>query len=154
MDELNNNLSEPGSLDVKKLIHTLSDSLFFLGSANAGMVKFRCQLVKRELPMSMQGLCRDSIGFSGSHLFGDNLNASIKEVSELNKVSKTVQFAARGRITRRSSFRGRGFSSRAWRAGRGRYHAKRYQPWQSNRGNSRSSGNRKNPIVFPELGSI
>ena len=77
MKELNDNLSELGSLDVKKLIHTLSDSLFFLGSANAGMVKFRRQLVKRELPMSMQGLCRDSIGFTGSHLFGDNLNVSI-----------------------------------------------------------------------------
>ena len=90
MEELINNLSEPGSLDVKKLIHTLSDSLFFLGSANAGMVK--C-----ELPMSMQGLCRDSIGFTGSNLFGDNLNSSIKEVSELNKVSKNCSVRWQGK---------------------------------------------------------
>lgn len=100
-----------GSLEAKDLLDTLKDSLIFLGSANSGMIKIRRENVKHDLPKTMQGLCRDSIEFSSSYLFGDNLNNTIKEVSELNKISNNLK--------PRGSFSGRGFNSGFPRRGRG-----------------------------------
>ena len=44
----------------------------------------------------MQSLCCEDSDFSGSNLFGENLNSKIKEVSELNKISKDIRGRGRG----------------------------------------------------------
>jgi len=96
-------------LDAKDLLDGLKDSLVFLGSANAGMLKARRENVRRDLPKNMHGLCRDDVQCSSTLLFGENLNSTIKEVSELNKISSSLR--------PRGSFSGR---SRGFNTGRGR----------------------------------
>jgi len=123
MEELFTLQDKPEDIDATKLIRTLSDSFKFLGSANINVIKQRKEFIKNELPKNMQGLCRDADEFSPSLLFGDNLNAKIKEVSELNKIRHTVKPLTRparnirgnpsgfsrgsGFRTARSGFRGR-----------------------------------------------
>ena len=71
-------------LDAKSIINTLKDALIFVGSANMNIIKVRRDNVKPDLPKQMQGLCTDTIEHSSDYLFGNNLNAAIKDVSELN----------------------------------------------------------------------
>ena len=97
MDKLNSAQDDLNSLDVRDLIRTLGDSLAFLGSANVGLVSKRRSLLKNDLPLNMQLLCRDSVGFSGSNLFGNSLSSDIKEISELNKLYGQFRGRARGR---------------------------------------------------------
>ena len=110
------------SLTASELIDMLKDSFLFLGCANTNMVKLRRDNVKRVLPKHMQGLCGDHFEFSSTHLFGDDLNASIKEVSELNKIS--------------NSFKPKVFLSRAGRRGSVLRSAR-------SRGSARGSSNRR-----------
>ena len=128
------------------MIKKLTDAVAFIGAANVNMVKLRKQFIKRDLPLKMKGLCRDE-EFSGKYLFGDNLNAKIKEVSELNKVTldfKKVNYRTNNRGVR-GSYRGgmRGFRGRR---------AFRFSPYNrssnfTRRGN-RAQGNRSSP--FPQ----
>ena len=119
------------SLDAKELIDTLKDSFIFLGSANVDMMKVRRESMRRNLPRNMQGLCGDSVEFSSSHLFGDNLNSSIKDISELNKISSSLK--QRGSSNNRSNFRRGNFRERG-RAFRGSAtrSSKRYAPYTKN----------------------
>jgi len=95
---------DTSTLDPKEIIDVLKDSLMFLGSANLAMIKTRRENIKKDIPKHMHGICREDIEFSSNFLFGDHLNSSIKEVSELNKIS--------------SSFKTRGFrNSRGMRRG-------------------------------------
>ena len=75
----------------------------FLRSANVGMVRYRRTCIKKVLPIDRQLLCSDTVEFTGANLFGNSLSADIKEVSELNKISRSVRGSARGF---RSRFRG------------------------------------------------
>ena len=133
MEELNAAVGNPELFDPKKLIRTLGDSLAITGTANVNMVKLRKDFIKKELPKNMEALCGEGVDFSGSLLFGDNLTSSIKEVSELNKVS-------RGFANRRGYVRGRGFVR-----GRGRFMRrpgrglKRYTPYNRNTSTSSST---------------
>ena len=111
--------NDTATLNVPELLWMLSDSFKFLGTANVNLIKQRKEVIKHELPKTMQGLCRDPEDFSPSYLFGDNLNSKIKEVSELNKVKHIVQAPPRGTFRSRFSsnyFRG-GTSTRARRRG-------------------------------------
>lgn len=109
---------DTSTLDPKEIIDVLKDSLMFLGSANLAMIKTRRENIKKDIPKHMHGICREDIEFSSNFLFGDHLNSSIKEVSELNKIS--------------SSFKTRGFrNSRGMRRG--------FQP--RNRGRISKRGN-------------
>ena len=106
MEEMNKAEKNSESFDLKKCIRTLADSLAFTGSANVHMVKTRRDFIKKEMPKTMQALCGDGFEFSGSYLFGNNLTAAIKEVSELNKVSRGMNVRGRAR-GRGGFFRGR-----------------------------------------------
>ena len=92
------------TLDATDLITTLKDSFIFLGSANQNLVKARRDNIRRDLPKQMQGLCTDVVKFSSTQLFGDNLQESIKNVSELNKVAFNLK--PRGASTYRQGTRG------------------------------------------------
>ena len=46
---------------ITELIHTLTDSIAFTGTANMLMVKNRENNIKSELPCSMQSLCNDDV---------------------------------------------------------------------------------------------
>lgn len=131
MQLLHDNHDNPSQLDVKELLRTLCDSISFLGNANVDMVKARRSLIKKELPSNMQGLCQESVSFSGSNLFGDSLSSDIKEVSELNKISGQL----RGRGTHRP-FNVRG-------TGRGFYRANTRFPYK--RGGFTRFNRRNNP---------
>ena len=116
MEKLHNGIADPSSLKVEELISMLADGLLFLGSANCGMVQKRRDFLKKDLPPNMIGLCRESVPFSGSNLFGENLNSEIKEVSELNKVSQSLRFRGRGVYRGRASIRrGRWMPRRGFR---------------------------------------
>ena len=85
--------------------------------------------LKKELPQNMHSLCSESGKFSGSNLFGNDLSADIKEVSELNKISQQLRgnnrfFRGRGRGLRGSVRGYRSFTPR-FRGGR---IIKRYVP--------------------------
>lgn len=113
MLKLNEAKDDLNSLDVKDLVRKLSDSLAFTGAANVSMVHYRRSSLKKELPPNMHLLCQDSVGFSGSFLFGNELSSDIKEISELNKISQRLRgfrgtFRGRGRGRFRGS-RGRGY---------------------------------------------
>jgi len=141
MEQIFDAKEDLNTLDAKGLLDSLKDSLIFLGSANKGMIKARRDNVKRDLPKPMQGLCRDSVAFSSTNLFGDSLNSSIKEVSELNRISNNLR--PRGSMAMRS--RGRGFSNRGRgrgfrRGGRGRGSAQRFQPYNKERKAPNQSG--------------
>ena len=105
MQKLNEAKEVLSQLDPKEIIRILSDSPVFIGSANVALVNRRRMQMKKDLPQNMQGLCREDSDFSGSNLFGENLNSKIKEVSELNKISKDIR--GRGRGSYRGN-RGRG----------------------------------------------
>ena len=128
MEELYENRETPDKIDINAMITTLADSLNFVGSANVGLVKARKALIKNDLPNNMQGLCQETDEISASYLFGDNLNARIKEVTELNKVKRTVFSDNRGK---RGSIRGR-FRGRFRGFSRGNYGRtqRRYHPYQ------------------------
>ena len=115
----------------KEIIRILSDSPVFIGSANVALVNRRRMQMKKDLPQNMQGFCREDSDFSGSNLFGENLNSKIKEVSELNKISKDIR--GRGRESYRGN-RGRGPRNRGnypfKRSGRGKFYAKRDNPYK------------------------
>ena len=128
----------------------LSDGLVFLGSANVNLVQKRKELLKPDLPKNMQGLCREEVEFTGTELFGDDLNAAIKKVSELNKVSKDFKGLSKSGFNYHKSYfnyqnnsygsrsRGRPFR------GRGRP-MRRYAPYpNSNRGGRFNSGRKLN----------
>ena len=75
------------------------------------MIKLRRDNVKGVLPKHMHGLCSESVEFTSLNLFCDSLNVSTKEVSELNKLSISIQArgGSRGRPYRRGhAMRGRG----------------------------------------------
>ena len=130
----------PSDSDAPDLFSKLRDALSFLGPANVNMVKTRKEQIKKVLPKNMLGLCRDSVEFSGSYLFGDNLNNKIKEVTELNKVAFTIKRGSfnqrtgsfgrfpRGNYTSRGSFSG-------YRRARGRIFF-RYHPFRNSKRDS------------------
>ena len=78
-------------LDIKNLLHKLSDSLAFIGSAYYFMVQYRRSCLKMDQPQSMHPLCLDMVDFSCEHLFRNDLSADIKEVTELNKISQQLR---------------------------------------------------------------
>ena len=134
MEKLFKEQNDPTKLCVPELIKTLSDSLVFIGSANFNLVQTRKDFLKPDLPKNMQGLCREEVKFTGTELFGDDLNSTIKNVTELNKVSNSIKgFSKPG-----PSYQNRGnsfghFKSRGrFIRGRGRM-MRRYTPY-SNRG--------------------
>ena len=86
------------------------------------------KMLKKYLPKLMQGLCRDPKEFSATHLFGDNLNSKIKEVTELNKVKGKI-FYDRDTV-RRGRSRGRGRAN--FRMSRGFYNRNQRRPYPFN----------------------
>lgn len=144
MEQLFDAKDDLKSLDVKDLLDTLKDSLLLLGSANVGMIKMRRENIKKDLPKTMHGLCRESVAHSSTNLFGDHLNTSIKEVSELNRISNNFRPRGARGIGR---FRGRGFPirgrGRGMRQGtRGRGQNKRFHPYQ---GSEKKASNQPGP---------
>ena len=140
MESLFESKDKPEEINVIQLIETLSDSLNFIGSANVGLVKMRKENIKRELPLPMQGLCRDPEVFSAKFLFGDELNDKIKEVTELNKVkNKFEKDTNSNRGNMRGSGRGRGRGGPNYR-GYPR-DQNRYRPYGKSK-NFRRGGNR------------
>lgn len=131
MGDMNNADKSPDPFDFKQAIRTLADSLAFTGTANIRMIKTRREAIKKELPKSMQMLCGENVQFSGSNLFGENLVSSIKEVSELNKVSKEIQNKGLRFRGGRGFTRGRGIRGRGWR-GRGRFIGRQNKPYNNN----------------------
>ena len=109
---------DPSSLEINDLIIMLTDSLAFVGSANHELIKKRKDCIKSDLPKNMQGLCRES-GVSPAFLFGDDLNAKIKEVSELHKLENKVSNKNPKQSYGFTSYRGRS-SNRGFR-GRSRF---------------------------------
>ena len=139
MEKIFNAKEDLNVLDPKEIIDTLKDSLVFLGCANVGTTKMRRDNIKRDLPSNMHGLCGDGVETSSSFLFGDDLNASIKDVYELNKISNTFKrrndhrrFVSRG-MTRASPVIGRGKVFRRGAFGRAAY--RRFSPYVSNNAN-------------------
>ena len=59
MEKLHEAREDASKLNIEELVTMLSDSLLFLGSANVGMVKKRRDLLKKDLPSNMIGLCRE-----------------------------------------------------------------------------------------------
>ena len=90
------------------MIATLSDSVAFLGSANVNMVQTRRDLIKDELGPNLKGVCSMEIPFSGEHLFGDDLNAQVKDLTDARKLSEEFRsplpFYRRGRAFQSTSY--------------------------------------------------
>ena len=124
-------------LDIDALITTLTDSLAFTGAANVDMINKRKAMIKKELPADIKGLANQS-DFSATNLFGDDLNANIKEVGELNKISN--QFSRNNN---------RGFRGKSGPRRYGRYRMRRGVPYQrggfSGKDFGKKSLNRKGP---------
>ena len=147
MEKIFDSRDDMASLDPKELLDILKDSFLFLGCANLAMIKQRRDNIKRDLPLAMQGLCKEDVGFSSTLLFGDNLNSSIKEVSELNKIShslKTRGFKPYRGYRRGSVFRGRG-RVLVRRGFRGRNANYRYAPYYPKKSDERKSSNSVGP---------
>ena len=118
IEELYKHRNEPDQIDVKSIITTLTDSVRFLGSANVQCNKIRKELIKKDLPRNMKGLCRESEDVSADLLFGTDLKTKIKEVSELNKIRGKFNpnnFGNRGGYRGRGKFPKRGNFNRAQR---------------------------------------
>ena len=144
MEKIFNAKDDMASLNANELIDTLKDSLIFLGSANVNMVKSRRKLVKKVLPNHMHGLCSDTIQFSSSNLFGDDLNSSVKEVSELNRISRSFQprgIPVRGR---RGQF-SRGSRGRGARRGASTAFTRKYRPYNASATSGKKALNRRSP---------
>ena len=114
------------TLDIDSLITTLTDSLAFSGAANIDMISKRKAMVKKELPVAMKGLANQE-DFSSINLFGDDLNANIKEVGELNKISNKLSYSHgrgfRGKFVQRRFVRNR-FRRFPYPRGRGAFSGK------------------------------
>lgn len=129
-------------MNANDIIKKITDSIAFIGSANTNMIKTRKQLMKRDLPTRMQGICNDGSDFSAEWLFGDNLSSKVKELSELNRVSSGF---------RRAGFRNPGRGSRGnFRGTRGGRVVRRNRGFPYSRSGAyknfaRNSGNRKSP---------
>ena len=137
MDTIADAKDDLSALDAKELVNSLKDSLIFLGSSNMNLIKIRKEGMKLDLPKRMHGLCSDLTEISCEFLFGDNLNAAIKEVSEINKISDTMK--RRQNFTRsfgRGSTRARG---RPFRRFPSKGATRRYAPYVARRNESRSS---------------
>ena len=122
MDKMLQAREDPDVLDLEDLIKTLTDSLAFTGAANIDMVARRKNLIKNELPNEMKGLVNES-NFSEEWLFGNDLNAKVKEVSELNKINnkllgKKERSPVSGKWRGKRFFRGQ-FRSAPYRRGYG-----------------------------------
>ena len=109
---------DPSTLNVDQMVLSLTDSLAFLGAANVEMVNKRKELIKADLPKNMQGLCKEG-EFSSSLLFGENLSAKIKDMTEENKVNSKV--ILQRPFMNRGNARGRSFNMRRGIRGRGRF---------------------------------
>lgn len=120
----------PQDLDVNELITTLSDSIAFLGTANLKTIRNRREVIRRDIPDKLKGLCNPDVEFTGSLLFGENLMGKIKEVTEASKIasdlkkSESVGFIQRGRTrgrfkSGRYPVRGRGNRGSVARIGNG-----------------------------------
>lgn len=146
MEKIFEHKDNMAALDPKEIIDTLKDSIMFLGCANVGMIKIRRENVRRDLPKNMQGLCREEVEFSGSQLFGDNLNATIKDVSELNKISTSLKprgiRPSRGQ-RRGVPFRGRGRVLK--RLGRGRFSSGRFTSYGTRKMDEKRTLNYQSP---------
>jgi len=145
MEKIFDARDDMGSLDATELIDLLKDNFVFLGCANVGMIKLRRENIKRVLPRNMQGLCSDQVEHSSTYLFGDDLNASIKEVSELHKISNVFQnrtFPVRGARRGSSS---RGTRSRVYRGAENRRFQRRYRPYDTAHPANRKPLNRQGP---------
>ena len=130
LDKLVEVKEDPGLLDPEVAIKQLTDSLAFLGSANTGLLDHRKLNIKGDLPQTIQPLVKQGV-VSPRFLFGDDLSAQLKEVSELTKMSSQLHGPSY-RAGYRGGFRGtRGRSSyrRGSRRGRGRW-----APYNSSRG--------------------
>ena len=134
MQKVNEAKEDLSQLDPKEIIRILSDSLGFIGSANVALANRRRMQMKKELSQNMQGLCREDSDFSGSNLFGENLNSKIKEVSELNKISKDIRGRGRGSY---GGNRGRGPRNRGnysfKHTGRENFYAIRDNPYKGSK---------------------
>ena len=108
IEEMNRARSEGTQIDLTRMIATLSDSVAFLGSANVNMVQTRRDLIKDELGPNLKGVCSMEIPFSGEHLFGDDLNAQVKELTNARKLSEEFRsplpFYRRGRAFQSTSY--------------------------------------------------
>ena len=109
---------DPSTLNVDQMVLSLTDSLAFLGAANVEMVNKRKELIKADLPKNMQGLCKEG-EFSSSLLFGENLSAKIKDMTEEKKVNSKV--ILQRPFMNRGNARGRSFYMRRGIRGRGRF---------------------------------
>lgn len=141
MEKIFHAKDDMASLNAKDLIDTLKDSFMFIGSANLNMIKMRRDNIKHDLPLNMQALCSESVEHSSTYLFGNDLNNSIKGISEINKISST--FKSKGFATQkmRQDFRGRGRAMR--RNFVGRTSNRRFQPYDVNRSANRSNYNKR-----------
>ena len=108
IEEMNRARSEGTEVDLTRMIATLSDSVAFLGSANFNMVQTRRDLIKDELGPNLKGVCSMEIPFSGEHLFGDDLNAQVKELTDARKLSEEFRsplpFYRKGRAFQSTSY--------------------------------------------------
>ena len=136
----------PDSLDVNDLIATLADSLAYLGSANLQAVKQRRDVIRKDLPDKLQGICNPDMEFTGALLFGDNLQSRIKDVSETTRLANVLKRpTASGSGFLRGRFRGRfhGGSRGSRIMGRGRIsRGTRYNPYSKNLNGRRPWTNR------------
>ena len=130
LDKLVEVKDDPGLLDAEGAIKQLTDSLAFLGSANTGLSEHMKQNIKDDLPQAIQPLVKQGV-VSPRFLFGDDLSAQLKEVSEISKMNSQLT-GPPYRAGYRGGFRGtRGRSSyrRGARRGRGRW-----APYSTSRG--------------------
>ena len=82
----------------------------------------------------MHGLFSETVEVSSDNLFGDSLNSSIKEVSELNRLKTSL--TPRGGFRGRSFKRGRPFirgRSRVFRGQISRSSSRRFVPYNKRR---------------------
>ena len=122
MEDLFDKKDNLEQINIDSIINKLADSLIFLGTANVELTSVRKETVKRDLPLNMKGICAFSEEYCPDFLFGNDLNTKIKEVSELNKIKKTVSNpinfrGGKGFARGRGSFRGRGLGPRFLRKG-------------------------------------
>ena len=94
---------------VKQLTTDMLTTQVLIGQANVELNHRRRELIKPDLSSSYSYLCTSAKPFS-NFLFGDELNDSVKEISEANKVCEQIfpRGGSSGRSIRSRGSRGRG----------------------------------------------